>query len=64
VHLSLKILPLVATIMIFPKNQLTKEYNVDHQDETPSPCGGSTILGGGTPDAGCGTPFRLNLTTE
>jgi len=29
-----------------------------------SPDGGGTTLGGGTPDAGCRTPFRLNLITD
>ena len=46
----------------FPENQLTKKYDVD---ETASPGEGETTLGGetaisggGTPDAGCGTPFQ------
>jgi len=37
-----------------------QKYNVDHQDETTSPGGGTVHVssGGGTPDTGGGTPFH------
>jgi len=44
----------------FPENQLTIKYDGDGM---VSPGDGATTLGGGTPDTGCRTPFRLNLTT-
>jgi len=45
----------------FPENQLIKKY---FGDGTTSSGGGATTLGSGMPETGCGTPFRLNLTTE
>jgi len=60
VHLSLKIWPLVATIlMIFSE----LHHQVLSLGGTTTLAGGTAISGGGTRDRGCGMQFWLNLIT-